>query len=276
MRVATAAALLALALSGCGDDARTAEPGSEPRKTAASATTADARAQLPRLTRHLIPDGAFRSVQPGELKVEECGITPTYPCTDAFFAFGKGRGLDSRIASLRALAEKNGWRVEDVARFETGVYLNLVQAEFHARYTVANALADGEGSMVQVQVYGPANVLERPSVDERRAWSEAKRRYVREANDVCARTLRHLVDPSDVAPVLSQLERRLRALEPPPGDEEEVRTFLRPLHNLVLSAEALGDNEGEDALPAAVSVGEFTKRFVEAASRYGLDKCALE
>jgi hypothetical protein len=47
------------------------------------------------------------------------------------------------------------------------------------------------------------------------------------------------------------------------------------LRNLAKAARALADEEGEDALPAAVGVGLFGKRFIEAASRYGLDKCVL-
>jgi hypothetical protein len=275
VRAACAAVLLVVALSGCGDEASTAERTSEPRDAAPSATTADARAQLPRLTRDLIPDSALRSVRPGELKVEECGITPTFPCTNVFFAFGGGRGLDGRIASLRAHAKENGWRVEEVERFETGSYLNLARAEFHARYTVADGLADPEQSFVQVQVYGPAQELRQPSAADRRAWGDARRRYVRDANAVCARTLTRLVDPSDVAPVLAELEDRLAALEPPPGERDETRSFMRPLRTLVRAAKALEDAKDEDALPAAVGVGEFTKRFVEAASSYGLDRCVL-
>jgi hypothetical protein len=92
---------------------------------------------------------------------------------------------------------------------------------------------------------------------------------------VCSRTLRQLTATGDVVPVLTRLANRLSALEPPPGEREEVRNFLRPLRNLVSAAKALGDDEGEDALPAVVGVGEFTQRFVEAAGRYGLDKCAV-
>jgi hypothetical protein len=98
---------------------------------------------------------------------------------------------------------------------------------------------------------------------------------VRHANAVCAGTLRGLVDPDDLAPVLDRLADRLAALEPPPGDEQEVQRFLRPLRNLVMAARALQDEDGEDALPAVVGVGEFTKRFVAAASAYGLTDCAL-
>jgi hypothetical protein len=275
MRVACAAALLAVALSGCGDDAPMSEPRSQPPGAAPSATPADVRAQLPRLTRDLIPDGAFRSVQPGALKVEECGITPTFPCTNVFFAFAEGRGVEARIRALRRIAESNDWRVGRIERFDSGAHVDLVRGDYQARYVIARGLAPVGTSMVQVRVYGPANELPSPSAADRRGWSDAKRRYVRAANAVCARTLKRLVDPSDVAPVLAELEDGLTALRPPPGETAEVRRFLRLLRTLVRSAEALADAEGEDALPAAVGVGEFTKRFVEAASRYGLDECAL-
>jgi hypothetical protein len=278
MRTVCAAALLAFALTGCSSDRAASETSSAERANRPSTShlaASDVQATLPRLTRDLIPDSAFRSVRPGEMKVAECGITPTFPCTNVFFAFAEGRGLDGRIRSLRALAERNAWRVEEIERFDSGAYVNLIRREFHARYTLATGLAPPGTSMVQVQVYGPANQLDRPPAAERQRWNEAKRRYVRDANAVCSRTLRRLTNPEHVVPVLTELADRLSALEPPPGEEEQVQSFLRPLRTLVRAAEALGDDEGEDALPALVGVGEFTKRFVEAASRYGVDKCAL-
>ncbi len=286
MRAAATIVLLALVLSGCGSNG--AEPVSD-ASTVESASTAsgmsgpdpaEMRVALARLTRDLIPDSALRSVRPGEMKVEECGITPTFPCTNVFFAFAEGRGREARMRSLRALAERNGWRVEEIERFDSGAYINLIRGDFHARYTIVRGLDPPgtsmvQASMVQVQVYGPANQLRSPSAAERQGWDEAKRHFVRDANAVCSRTLRGLTDPDDVVPVLTELSERLAALEPPPGERDDVQRFLRPLRNLVLAAEALGDDEGEDALPAVVGVGEFTKRFVKAASRYGLDKCAL-
>jgi hypothetical protein len=228
------------------------------------------------MARDLIPDSALRSVAPGELKVEECGISPTFPCTTVFFAFDEGRGLETRLRSLRGLAESNGWRIDGVERFRTGAYLDLVQESFQARYTIGSSGLSGPGvSEVQLAVYGPATTLPRPSLAEREGWSNVKREYVRAANAVCARTLGRVSDPDDIAPVLAEAARELSALEPPPGEAAEVRSFLRPLRNLAKAARVLADEEGEDALPAAVGVGLFGKRFIEAASRYGLDRCVL-
>jgi hypothetical protein len=165
--------------------------------------------------------------------------------------------------------------VHGTERFKSGTSVNLVRGEFQARYTVMAGLTGPRSSFVQLQVYGPATPLPRPSAAERRAWSQAKRRYVSAANAVCARTLRRLTDPKDVARVLGDLSKQLSALKPPPGERDNVETFLRPLRYLVRSAEALAHEKDEGALPAAVGVGEFTKRFVKAASRYGLDACAV-
>jgi hypothetical protein len=260
-------------LTGCGETGHEQSAARTPAATAEP--VADVQAALPRLARDLIPDSALRSVAPGAMKVEECGISPTFPCTRLFFALEEGRGLEGRLTSLRALAERRGWRVEGVERFRTGATLDLVQKQFHARYTIGPGLSGPGVSDVQLAVFGPQTQLARPSAGDRRGWSEARREYVRKANAVCTRTLGRLSDPDDVAPVLADAADQLSALEPPSGEEAEVQQFIRPLRNLARSARALMDEEGEDALPAAVGVGEFGKRFIEAASRYGLDDCVL-
>lgn len=81
-------------------------------------------------------------------------------------------------------------------------------------------------------------------------------------------------DPAAIATALDEGVAELSALTPPSGEEREVELILRPLRNLARAAEALTDDKGEDALPAAVAVAEFAKRFNEAASRYGLASCA--
>jgi hypothetical protein len=80
--------------------------------------------------------------------------------------------------------------------------------------------------------------------------------------------------PDDIAPALADGLEKLSALDPPRGEEKRVKRVLQPLRILVRAAQALTDDQGEDALPAAVAAGEFTKRFDKAASRYGLDVCA--
>ena len=274
MRPLCAAVLFAAALlTGC--DETEGKESAPPAPTVTAVPAADVQAALPRVTRNLIPDSALRSLAPGALKVEECGISPTFPCIRLFFTLEEGAGLDDRLASLRALGKSKGWRVEGVERSGTGAYLDLVQKQYHARYIIGTGLSGPGTSDVQLAVFGPQTQLPRPSAAERRGWSEAKREYVREANAVCRRTLGRLSDPDDVARVLAAGAEQLSALEPPPGEKDDVQRFLRPLRNLVRAAEALTDEEGEDALPAVVGVGEFSKRFIKAASRYGLDECVL-
>jgi hypothetical protein len=284
MRAPFAAALCtSVLLTGCGNgrEQSAASPSTGARAVepvtarSASEPAPDVRAALPRMARDLIPDGALRSIPPGALRVDECGISPTFPCTNVFFALEEGRGLTARLGSLRSLAESKGWRVEHVERFRTGAYLDLVREQFHARYTIGSGLMGPGVSEVRLSIFGPATELRRPSLGERESWSASKRRYVRDANAVCSRTLGTLADPGDVSKVVADAAEQLSALEPPPGEEEQVRSFIRPLKNLARSARALSDEEGEDVLPAVVGVGEFSKRFIEAASRYGLDKCVL-
>jgi hypothetical protein len=74
--------------------------------------------------------------------------------------------------------------------------------------------------------------------------------------------------PQAFAETLGNGLEELAALDAPGLEEEQVETFLRPLRNLVRAARALTDDRGEDALPAAVAVAEFAKRFNRAAARY--------
>jgi hypothetical protein len=277
---AFALACLALVLAGCGAESTQQRRPAERSDQAAAATSKprtvqDVQAALPRLARDVIPDSALRSIAPGELKVEECGISPTFPCTNVYFAVPGKRGLESQLRLLRVLGQREGWRLERIKRFQSGAYLDLVRAQFHARYTLGEGLTRPGESFAQLAVYGPATALPQPTVVEQTGWSDEKRRYVREANVLCVRTLGPLTSPDQVAPTFALLAKKLAALDPPPGEEEEVRTFVRPLQTLARSARALTDEKGEDVLPAVVGVGEFTKRFIEAASRYGLDRCVL-
>jgi hypothetical protein len=255
MRVAVL--LVVLLVAGCGETRRAAAPAS-----------------LPTSALELVPESAHGSLLSDELRVAECGITPTYPCVRAFFLLEGKQSLDEKTETLRGLAERRGWRVEGLERFAGGAHIDLVRQRLNARYTLGRDIF-GPGSMVQLSVFGPAAPIPRPSEAQRADWSAEKREYVRQANAVCTRTLRGLVAPDDIGTVLEALDKRLSDLEPPNGDEAEVRSFLRPLRNLRRAASALTDSEGEDALPAAVGVGEFTKQFVRAASRYGLVECVL-
>jgi hypothetical protein len=124
-------------------------------------------------------------------------------------------------------------------------------------------------------VVGPPAPLPAPSAEERASWSTEKSAFVKSGNAACARVRAHMKGPDDVFSALSEGLRDLSALKPPEGEEQRVNRVLRPLRNLVRAADALNNDEiGEDALPAAVAVGLFARRFNEEASRYGLDKCA--
>jgi hypothetical protein len=123
-------------------------------------------------------------------------------------------------------------------------------------------------------VAGPPTPLPAPSEAERASWSAEKKTFIEDANAVCTEMQAHMTEPDTLSPALTKGLRKLSALEPPVGEEDDAHRVLRPLRNLARAADALTDTTGEDALPAAVGVGLFAKRFNEAASRYGLEACA--
>jgi hypothetical protein len=208
-----------------------------------------------------------------ELKVSTCGISPTFPCTNAFFTFAKQESPSARLERLRTFGRAQGWRVERVERFRGGVHLDLVRGEFHARYTLGKGFG---AEFVELSVAGPVDILPTPSAAERSNWSPAKRRYVERANAICSRALaRMTADKDQAGSALRAAERELAALPAPRREKEEVATFLRPLRRLAAATEALAKEKGEDVLPLAVGVGLFATRFNEAASRYGLDRCVF-
>lgn len=128
------------------------------------------------------------------------------------------------------------------------------------------------GTMLTIDA--PPSRLPAPSEAVRGSWSAEKRTFVEDANAICAETEAGMREPDDIASALGDGLEKLSALEPPSGEEKRVERILRPLRILVRAAQALTDDEGEDALPVAVAAGAFAKRFNEAASRYGLDVCA--
>jgi hypothetical protein len=264
-----AAASCALVAAGCsGSGARDEE---RPPRARAVAAAARAAAELPRLTRQLIPV-VTSPMAVGRLQVVECGIAPTSPCVATAFTYRSDGGVATRMASLRELAERRGWRVVRTSRTASGGQLELARPPFHARYAIARGLLAGSGEFVDLRVIGPPTTL--PSTANTTAWSEAKRRYVVAANAVCMRTLSgHARKPARLAAALAKTAAGLTALTPPPGDEPAVTTFLRPLRRLAVAVKALNAARDEEALPAAVAVGEYTKQFNEAASRYGLARC---
>ena len=224
--------------------------------------------------RGLVPSNERASLTADELEVHECGISPTFPCMNAFFSVAKSQTFAARLHRLRVLAVSNGWRVERVRREEKGVYLELVRGEIHARYALSR-LGGPADAIVEVSVAGPLTVVPAPSAAETAAWTPEKRRYVRAANAICSRALSHLSGPKQLPTALTMAVRSLTALSPPVGERQEVASFLRPLRLLAQAARVTNQAKGEDALPAVVAVAEYATRFSKAASRYGLDKCML-
>jgi hypothetical protein len=224
--------------------------------------------------RGLVPPSERASLTGNELKVHECGISPTFPCMDAFFSAAKGRTFAVRLHRLRLLAVSKGWRVERVRREEKGVYLELVRGDVHARYTLPRLGGPGD-SIVEVSVAGPLTVLPGPAAADKAAWSPEKRRYVKDANAICSREFAHITGPKQLPTALVRASQSLAALLPPAGEQRKVATFLRPLHRMAQAAQLSKRAKGEDALPAVVALGQYATRFNKGASRYGLDKCML-
>jgi hypothetical protein len=283
--------VIGLTAAGCGsedsapnrlppeaDDAPASQV--EPTDAAAGVEPTDAAAGLPDLARALIPKKA-EPVARDQFEVEECGIAPVFPCVRIYFVI-EDLDLGTRVALIRQQARSAGWRILSERR-DVGVTLKIRRESFAATYMVESGKSDSllcnaaklclAGTMLTV--YGPPTPLPAPSEAERAAWSASKRTYVRDANAVCMRMLAQAARRPDAFPeALGSGLEDLTALEAPAGEEDQVEAFLRPLENLVRAARALSDDRGEDALPAAVAVAEFAKRFNRAAARYGLDRCA--
>jgi hypothetical protein len=129
-------------------------------------------------------------------------------------------------------------------------------------------------SGTMLTIAGPATALPAPSAAERSGWSAEKKGFIEEANAVCAEMQARMRDANDISAALIHGLKELSSLRAPAGEEKDVDRILKNLRDLARAADALTDDEGEDALPAAVGVGEFAKRFNSAASRYGLEVCA--
>ena len=273
---------LCLATAGCGPSAalETKEPPAT-NTAAAAVPAADVSAELPQLARGLIPEEAQAGAEE-ELDVEECGIAPVFPCVRTYFVIERVN-LDKRLELLRAQARSAGWKIVSERR-DGGVIVELARGSFRATYMVeedvrgdpvlceATALCLA-GTMLSVA--GPPAPLPGPSAGERARWSVEKTTFVREANAICTEMLADAGrQPEALVEAFGNGYTKLAALEPPVGEEDDVGRVLRPLRILVRAARALTDEEGEDALPAAVAVGEFARRFNRAAAQYGLQACA--
>jgi hypothetical protein len=229
---------------------------------------------IPTLARGLVPPAGRRSVRSSDLAVKNCGISPTYPCINTFFSLENASSTRKALAVLRAQAERGGWRILRTRAFGTGIALELMRGSFHARYTVTRGLRPGSG-IIGLDLYGPANVLARPSSEEQARWSTEKRRYLAQADAICAKTLGRIKRAADVAPAVTKAAHELRALRAPSGEAQRVRSFLRPLGTLTQAVHALETAKGEDALAPAVALGRYAARFDRASARYGLTRCTL-
>ena len=281
-RISWTIAALCFATAGCGPGAgpETSEP---PATNAAPATVpaADVSTELPRIARGLIPQEARASAEE-ELEVEECGIAPVFPCIRTYFVIER-LNLDQRLELLRAQARSAGWKIVSERR-DGGVTVELARDSFRAAYVVEEDVRGDPilceatslclaGTMLSVG--GPPAPLPGPSAAERARWTVEKTTFVRKANAICSEMLADAGRrPEALVEVFGNGYQRLAALDAPVGEEDDVERVLRPLRILVRAARALTDEEGEDALPAAVAVGEFARRFDRAAAQYGLQACA--
>jgi hypothetical protein len=266
-------------LSACGGHATTASQQSETAPTVQQsrpvATQRDPEQQLPALARGLLPPSSQGSLDKDDLAVEDCGLSPTYPCISAFFTLRKAPTTGSaRLALLRTQARQSGWRVVQVKSFGTGLSLELVRGRFHARYAFGRGANPGD-EIVGLDIYGPPNVLPRPSSAERRRWSVAKRRYVARMDSICVQTLGGMKKAADIAPAISTAAQKLRALTPPSAEADAIKPFLRSLTNLSEAVHEAERTKGDEGLGAAVVVAGHARRFERAAARYGLTRCTF-
>lgn len=297
-RVVCLAAGLALMVAACGADdpsrpQAARDPGAEHANTngrsggptieaavdvPASVPVQETPTNLAELARGLIPPEAD-DVSGQDLAVEECGIQPVFPCVRDYFVT-EGLTLRGRLDLVRRQARSAGWRILSVSR-DRGATVKIRRGRYFAEYMIERddavlcqaAARCAAGTMLTV--VGPPAPLPAPSVEERATWSAEKTAFIESGNGACSRALAQMNGPEDVLSALREGLEELSALKPPEGEEEQVSRVLRPLRNLVRAAVALNDEEiGEGALPAAVAVGLFARRFNAAASRYGLESCA--
>jgi hypothetical protein len=266
-----------LAVSACGQE----DPGPQAGGLEALSGpdgAADSPAELPDLARALIPAEALERPTEEELTVKECGIQPAFPCVRVYFVT-EDINLEERLALVRAQARSAGWRLLSERR-EQGVILEIERGVYRGTYMLepddsllcASAPRCITGTMLTVA--GPPAALPAPSAAERHGWSAEKKSFVVQANAVCAEMLARMSDQEAVSAALADGLGKLSALQAPSGEEHSVDAILRSLRNAARAAAALDDEEGEDALPAAVALAEFAKRFNRAAGRYGLGTCA--
>jgi hypothetical protein len=272
-------AVVLILLTGCAEHAKTGSrrnAGQDPMRQEVSRPTRRPNAThlMPTVARGLVPPAARGSVRSSDLAVHDCGISPTYPCIDTFFSLGTAVSKREPLAVLRAQAEKSGWRIVRTRAFGTGIALELERGSFHARYAVTRGLGPGSG-IVGLDLYGPANVPARPSSEEQSRWSNEKRRYLAQADAICAKTLGRIMRAADAPPAVTEAAHELRALRAPSGEAQRVKTFLRPLDTLAQAVHALATAKGEDALAPAVALGTYAARFDRASARYGLTRCTL-
>jgi hypothetical protein len=262
---------LILSVAACGEERQLGN--NRPAIGTRGAPETALPAELPDLARALVPAEALEPPTKEDLAVKECGIQPVFPCVRVYFVT-EDISLEERLAIVRRQADAAGWDIISEQR-EGGATVGIQRTymlESDDALLCASAPRCITGTMLTV--LGPPAPLPTPSAAERQHWSAEKKGFVDDANAVCAAMQARMIDPERIAAALAEGLRELSALGAPSGELKEVDAVLRPLGNLARAAEALSDDEGEDALPAAVAVGEFTKRFTRAASRYGLDTCA--
>jgi hypothetical protein len=271
----TVAAVCAVAfLAGCGASTSpdAAPPEGSSQQVSRVTRKPSASQQLPALARALVPPAARASLDSDDLAVKKCGISPTYPCINTFFTL-RGSAVN-RMATLRARARRVGWTFVRSRPDGTGRSVEFTRGRDHARYVLSGDPGPGT-EIVELELYGPANVLARPSAAERSQWSSERRRYIAGADAICARTLGRMKEIRDVAPAVAKAARELHALRAPSGDADRVKTMLRPLDTLVQALRALKAAKGEDALGPAVALGTYATHFERAAARYGLTRCTF-
>jgi hypothetical protein len=275
--VAALIAAFAFCASACSEDGSSPEAKrSEPRSE--SASSQNVSTELPELARALILPESVDPPAKDDLIVEQCGIQPVFPCIRLYFVT-EDIDLDERLALVRRRAVSAGWRIASERR-EGGIVLAIERGTYRGSYMLEDddpLLCEAASrclSGTMLTIAGPARPLPAPSVAERARWSAEKKAFIEDANAACAEMQARMGNTNDISAALTAGLKGFSSLRAPAGEEMDVDRILKNLRNLARAAAALTDDKGEDALPAAVGVGEFTKRFNSAASRYGLEVCA--
>jgi hypothetical protein len=237
----------------------------------------------------LVPPIASEPPSEEDLAEKDCtaGVDERPPPCINFFFPTKGVPLAARRRAVNENAARNGWRRWRKGSRDGFIYFR--RGPYQARMTVNADLPDGfvdripalhEVMVVDLSRRPPPEPPPDPS-----GWSAEKRAFVAKVNAICARvnrearSLRPGRDRAEAnllwfAEIWRDATGNVAALEPPPGNERDVRRIVLEFRRFGRALRILARTEGEMTLAAAVGTFEQAKRAHKTARAYGITGCS--